>query len=168
MSSPTSLAPSASQQMHPQLPAAGCEWRPEPGGASRNARMLAACLVACQDCELVGSAAQLVSPNRQLDPADKLAGKVVIYSESDLTIWLVGTCLCPLVFGPMAQVCHIKANPRFTCLSITGFRVLEPRGSGKACSDICPIPSYTRIIRRSCRHRCSCREGGDPVRYGLL
>jgi hypothetical protein len=34
-------------------------------------------------------------------------------------------------------------------------------------SDISPIPRYTRITRHSCRHRRSCREGGDPVRYGL-
>ena len=26
---------------------------------------------------------------------------------------------------------------------------------------------YNRITRHTCRHRRSCREGGDPVRYGL-
>jgi len=28
---------------------------------------------------------------------------------------------------------------------------------------VSPIPRYTRITRHSCRHRRSCREGGDPV-----
>src|ERR1700674_1356365 len=37
----------------------------------------------------------------------------------------------------------------------------------KACSDISPIPRYNRTTRHACRHRRSCREGGDPVRYGL-
>jgi hypothetical protein len=41
------------------------------------------------------------------------------------------------------------------------------QGEHRACSDISSIPGYTRIIRHSCRHRRSCREGGDPVRYGL-
>src|SRR6266478_787689 len=36
-----------------------------------------------------------------------------------------------------------------------------------ACSEILPILRYTRGTRHSCRHRRSCREGGDPVRYGL-
>ena len=29
------------------------------------------------------------------------------------------------------------------------------------------FPRYNRITRHACRHRRSCREGGDPVRYGL-
>src|SRR5260370_39249828 len=30
-----------------------------------------------------------------------------------------------------------------------------------------PFPRYNRITRHACRHRRSCREGGDPVRYGV-
>src|SRR5437660_3258601 len=35
------------------------------------------------------------------------------------------------------------------------------------CCGIFPIPRYTRGTRHTCRYRRSCREGGDPVRYGL-
>src|SRR6202042_174464 len=52
-------------------------------------------------------------------------------------------------------------------LLVTDFCVPKHKGQGVACSDISLIPRYTRITRLSCRHRCSCREGGDPVRYGL-
>jgi hypothetical protein len=52
-------------------------------------------------------------------------------------------------------------------LIVTGFCVPKPKGSGNAGPDISAIPRYTRITRHSCRHRRSCREGGDPVRYGL-
>jgi len=41
------------------------------------------------------------------------------------------------------------------------------RALTNTCSGISPIPRYTRNTRHSRRYRRFCREGGDPVRYGL-
>jgi hypothetical protein len=38
---------------------------------------------------------------------------------------------------------------------------------GNACSDIPESGAILGSLDISCRHRRSCREGGDPVRYGL-
>jgi len=36
-------------------------------------------------------------------------------------------------------------------------------GLRNTCFEIFPVPRYIRAMRHSCRHRRSCREGGDPV-----
>jgi hypothetical protein len=63
-----------------------------------------------------------------------------------------------------------RVNGHIKAVYVDEGQLVHARLSGaiaNPCSDICPIPRYTRTIRHSCRHRRSCREGGDPVRYGL-
>jgi len=57
----------------------------------------------------------------------------------------------------------VKGSIGETPKAVEMFRHMSKSWQGNACSDISPIPRYTRLTRRSCRHRRSRREGGDPV-----